>query len=314
MAGENQKSPTEELIDQCIENLEDERKAKQAEKNALKKACDLKECVEDYKECCLEKSREVWDTYNNLDLCYASKSTKTVELLNTQVVKYCDKEKELEQKLKDAVKCIGETKKKLNEVVNEACRLDRCVKEEKRCKNGLYDQIKGAKNEWKALIQEIETCSTECFNIACNTFDKGVDVVGIQTFVDIESLKVLGIDLAKYFSDFQTDVETNTQKALTEWTKARAELVVIQKELVEGKFAKCDADNCKDAVRETLEFLCDPNACEDLKPDLDYLCEKVKENFGKDTTEDCDDDDDEHKKSPPKRKPKSEEDEDWEIE
>ena len=55
MAGEDRKSPTEEIINQCIETLEDERKAKQAEVKALKKKCDLKECVEAYKICCLGK-------------------------------------------------------------------------------------------------------------------------------------------------------------------------------------------------------------------------------------------------------------------
>jgi len=304
MAGEKQKSPTEELIDQCIEQLEDQRKAKQAEKKALETACKLKECVEDYKVCCLEKSQDVWVTYNQLDLCYTSKSTMAVELLNGHINKYCDKEKELEQKLKEAVKCIGETKKKLNEVVNEACKLDRCVKEEKRCKNGLYDQIKGAKNEWKSLIKEIEAHSVECFNRACNTFDKGVDVVGIQTFVDIESLKVLGSDLQKYTLELQSDIESNIQKSYDQWSKDRAELVTIQKELVQEQFAKCDADNCKDAIRETLEFLCDPNA---------YLCAKVKDNFGKDVMDDCDDDE-EHKKPNPKKKQKSQDDdEDWDI-
>jgi len=316
MADEKQKSPTEELIDQCIESLKDEKKAKRAEQKALKTACDLKECVEDYKVCCLQKSREVWDTYNQLDLCYVVSSSKKVDLLNEDIKKYCDKENELEKKLKDVVKCVNETKTKLNEVVNEACRIDRCIKEEKRCKNGLYDQIKGAKNEWRALIQDIEVCSVDCFNIACKTFDVGVDVVGLQTFVDIESLKKLGEDLDGYFGRLETDVADNIQKAEAEWKKARTELVDIQQQLVTGKFAKCEADNCKDAVTETLEFLCDPGACDQLEPSLEDLCAKVKENFGKDAMDECDDDDDhEGKKKPtPRQKSKSEEDEDWEIE
>ncbi len=312
MAGEDRKSPTEEIINQCIETLEDERKSKQAEVKALKRACELKECVEDYKICCLVKSREVWDTYNNLDLCYTISSYKKVTLLNEDVKRYCDKEKELEQKLKEAVKCIKETKTKLNDVVNEACKIERCIKEEKRCKKGLYEQLKGPKNEWKTLLEDIESCSTDCFNRACMTFDIGVDVVGIQTFVDIESLKTLGEDLQEYLEEYRSDVDANIQKAEIEWKKARAELVVVKEELVAGKFAKCDADNCKDGLKETIEFLCDPHGCEQIDdPGIDEICAKVKDNFGKDIGEDCDDEEDDKKPSPKRKKPEGQEE--WEV-
>lgn len=325
MAGEEQKPPpknkkngklpTQEFIDQCIKTLEDEKKTKRAQGKAYDLRCDLLECVEDYKICCLVKSREVWDTYNNLDLCYTVAAYKKVVLLNEDIKKYCDKEKELEQKLKEAVKCVKETKTKLNDVVNEACKIDRCIKEEKRCKKGLHEQLKGANNEWKELLESIETGSVDCFTKACEAFDVGVDVVGLQTFVDIESLKKLGEDLAGYMDAYTKDMSTNIQKAEAEWKKAREEVVQITKELMAGKFAKCDADNCKDAVEDTLEFLCDPDACDNLYPSLEELCQKVKENFGKEIGEEYEEDE-KHKKSPPKQRPrqKSEDEKEWDIE
>ena len=259
-----------------------------------------------------EKSREVWDTYNKLDLCYTVTSHKKGTLLYDDIKRYCDKEIELEKQLKEAVKCIKETKTKLNEVVNEACKIDRCIKEERRCKQGLYEHLKGPKNEWKEILSEIEKCSIDCFNHACHTFDIGVDVVGIQTFVDIDSLKQLGEDLKKYLEEYKSDIKTNIEKAAGEWEKARTELVQIKEELVVGKDEKCDADNCKDGLKETLEFLCDPKGCDLEGPSVEEICRKVKDNFGKDIGEECDDEDEDHKK-PSRKGSNKDQEEEWEV-
>ena len=136
-------------------------------------------------------------------------------------------------------------------------------------------------------------------------------MVGIQTFVDIDSLKQLGDDLKKYLDEYKSDINTNIDKAASEWEKARTELVLVKEELVAGKDEKCDADNCKDGLKETLEFLCDPKGCDLEGPSVDEICRKVKDNFG-DIGEECDDDDEDHKK-PPRKGPKKEQDEEWEV-
>ncbi len=311
---EDRKTPTEEIINQCIEDLTDERKAKHAEEDALKKACELKECVEDYKTCCVVKSREVWDLYGNLRLCYVVESSKTSELLFNDIKGYCDKETELEKKLKDAVKCIKEVKSKLNEVVDEACKIDRCIKEEKRCKKGLHELLKGTNNEWKSLLDQIGESSVNCFNIACKAFDAGVDVVGIQTFVDLDSLKGLGEDLNGKLETLGKDIDENTQKARTEWEKSITELVTVKQELVEGEFAKCHADNVEEGLEDTLEFLCDPQGCDKMERlDLEEICRKVKDNFGSEPDDSSSDDDHEQKKPPGKKMKDDEEEKDWKI-
>ncbi len=310
---EERKSPTEEIINQCIEELEDEKKARRAEAKALKKACDLKECIEDYKTCCLVKSREVWDLYTNLDLCYVAESNKTAMLLNQDIQTHCDKEVALEQKLKDAVKCIKEVKTKLNDVVDEACKIDRCIKEEKRCKRGLHELLKGRNNEWKPMLDRIEELSISCFNISCKAFDAGVDVVGIQTFVDLESLKTLGTELEQKVGALRADVTGNAQSAEAEWKKSLTELVGVKEELVQGEFEKCHAKNAREGIEDTLEFLCDPGGCDKIEDtDLEEICRKVKENFGN-GSDDEDDDYEKPKKPSGKNMKQDDEEENWEI-
>ena len=311
---EERKTPTEEIINQCLETLEDEKAAKRAEAKALRRSLELKENVIDYKICCLVKSREVWDLYVNLDLCYFVSSATVTTRLDQDINTYCTKEVELETKLKDAVKCIKEVKTKLNEVVDEACKLDRCIKEEKRCKKGLHELLKGSNNEWKALLDDIETLSVDCFNEACKTFDAGVDVVGIQTFVDLDSLKEMSADLKTKLTALRTDVNTNITKAETAWKTALTELIAAKEDLVNCEFDKCSAKNKKEGIESTIDFLCDDKACNIDDNVLDEICKKVKDNFGKDI-EDNDDDNDQHdKKKPTRKEPKKGEDESWEME
>jgi hypothetical protein len=316
---EERKSPTEEIIDQCIEILQVEKKSKRAGAKALKRACDLKEDVEDYKTCCLIKSREIWDLYANLDLCYVVSSRKRTILLNEDIKAHCTKEIALEQKLKDAVKCIKEVKTRLNDVVDEACKIERCIKEEKRCKKGLHELIKEKDNEWLKLLDHIEKTSIHCFNIACKAFDAGVDIVGIQTFVDLDSLKTLGTDLSVKMDTLKTDITANTKKAEEEWKKAFTELTTVKEELVSGEFAKCHSRNAKEGIEKTLDFLCNPHGCDEIKDtEIDEICRKVKENFGNGhggQDDDYHDRKDDHGKKRPEQRPprKDDKEQDWEL-
>lgn len=314
---EERKSPTEEIIDQCVEDLQVEKKSKRAGARALQRACDLKEDVEDYKTCCLIKSREFWDLYANLDLCYVVSSRKRTILLNENLKAHCDKEIALEQKLKDAVNCIKEVKTRLNDVVDEACKIERCIKEEKRCKTGLHELLKEKDNEWIPLLEHIEKTSIRCFNTACKAFDAGVDIVGIQTFVDLDSLKILGTELSSKVETLKTDITANIKKAEDEWKKALAELTVVKEEIVTAEFAKCKSKNTKEGIEKTLEFLCDPRGCEEIKDtEIDEICRKVKDNFGNGHGEkdDYPDKKDHGKKRPDQKSPRQDDKEqDWEL-
>lgn len=314
MADKDRKSPTEEIIDQCVKKLQDERAVQVAEHKAAKVICDMKEQVENYKLCCLSKSRDVWDLYTNLDLSYVVTSNKSVVLLNENLKKYCDKQTELVTKLKEAVKTLKETKGKLSEVVDEACKIDRCVKEEKRCKKGLHEQLKNSKGEFSECLEGIEKWSTRCFNIACKAFDAGVDVVGIQTFIDLESLKVLGADLTTKMTTLKTDVSGNAEVAYGEWVKSKSELITIKEELVTGKYGKCASRNKREGIDETIGFLCDPNACQDLKGhDLEAICKCVKDNYGHDPEHEPEEEP-EKPRHPGKKPPKKDEDGgEWEL-
>jgi regulator of replication initiation timing len=329
---EDRLSPTEEIINQCVDVLKEEKTVKHAEAAAQWKAVKLKKEVKQYKTCCLVKSREIWDLYVNMDLCYVVKGYKKSELIKEDIKALCDKEKDMEQKLKDAVKDIKDIKTKLNEVVDEACKLDRCIKEEKRCKTGLHDQLKNdkTKKEWEEVLSCIEEHSVDCFNLACKAFDAGVDVIGIQTFVDMDSLKTLAADLEVKVTALRTDVKAISAKAEADWKLALEELLAVKTEIVTGRFEKCHAVNAREGIEDTIDFLCDPEGCENFEWTLDEICRKVKKNFGE-GSEDPDHDDKDHGKDhrkdqgkaqgkdydrdKPPRKPgrKDSEDENWQV-
>lgn len=317
---EDRISPTEEIINQCIEDLKDQKKVHHANASASWKAIELKKEVEQYKTCCLVKSREIWDLYVNLDLCYVVKGYNRSVLIKGDIQTLCDKEKAMEKKLKDAVKMIKEVKTKLNDVVDEACKLDRCVKEEKRCKKGLHDQLKNDKTskEWDDLLSCVEEHSVDCYNLACKTFDAGVDVIGIQTFVDMDSLKTLAADLQTKMTDLKTDIHSVSAKAEAEWKKALEELLTVKAELVSGTFEKCRFVNAREGVMDTIDFLCNPQACDDFEWELEEICRKVKDNFGEGSDEPEDDgkdhDKDHGKDHPSKKQSRRDPDEEnWEV-
>ncbi len=313
-------SPTEETINQCVEDLKEKKSVHHAEAAAAWKAVELKKEVEQYKTCCLVKSREIMDLYINLDLCYVAQGHRKTVLIKSEIQKLCEKEKSMEQKLKDAVKGIKEVKMKLNDVVDEACKLDRCVKEEKRCKQGLHEYFSNKGNgEWKDLISHIEEHAVTCFNKACWAFDAGVDVIGIQTFVDMDSLKTMAADLEVKMTAVQSDVKSVATKAEEEWKKSLQELLEIKGELVTGKIEKCRAVNSREGIEDTIDFLCSPEACDNFELTLEEICRKVKDNFGEGTDDNEDDHGKDHGKDRGKGKPtrqksgKDSEEENWDI-
>ena len=312
----NGKSPTQEVIDKCKDILCDDIIALKAEKDASIIKRTAREEVEQYKICCFVKAQQAFHTYTSLDLLVATKAKKTVEVLGGNVKKYIEIDNGLAKILSETVKSIKEVKKKLAEVADEACKLDRCVEEEQRCNPDLKKALENGVPRIKEAIRIIRDSSKNCYDLSSRAFDAGVEIVGVQSFTNLESLKKMSDELTLSVSKFKIDIDLNTKKAYEDMTKCKEEYVTVVQELEQLDFDRCTAEVQFKAVKASRDFICDPHCerCDDDGRGLQELCRKVKKNFDDDSQEveyDCESDDEPGNNRP--NNPQQEKRGDWGI-
>jgi hypothetical protein len=289
-------TPTQEAIEKCKAMLCDEIIAYKAKNEACKIKWESKKEAKQYKICCLVKAQDTYELYTKLDYCVATTAQRDTQLIDERVKKYCAKDDELAKLLKEAVKCIKEVKEKLGAVSDEVCKLPRCKEEEKRCNPDLLKALEKGLGEGKleAVCDEIKNRSKECYELAVMAFDGGIDVIGIQSFTDLTSLKQLSLDLGISVGAFKKNVDDNIKTASDEIVKNRSELNAILQDLELMRFEKCDAHVEFKGVKGTREFVCNPDCsdCHENRRRLEDLCDKVRKTFNDDSDDegyDCDD-------------------------
>ena len=281
-------SPTMEIINKCIEDLCDEIEGYQAEKEACEILWEADEESKKYKICCFVKSEKALETYTNLDLCVGIGAQAQAKLIGDNVKNYSQEDSDLESSLKDAIKSIKEVKSILADASDKACKLDRCVEEEERCNPDILKTIKKGVSNFNDKIERVKKHPRKCYDLAVRAFDGGVDVAGIQSFTDLNSLVKIGADLITSIDAFKGDIETNIKKSSDELLKGKIDLTTILQDLEKIIYKKCSTETDLLGTDASKDFIKDP-ACDDCdEHDLERLCRKVKRNFHEDEGDDDD--------------------------
>ena len=329
MSTTNSKTPTQEIVDKCKEILLDEIKNAGSRKKAGITHKQAKKIIIKYKTCCLDKAEETQTFYGKLNLYTCIPGKKKTELLSEEVKKAIKKREDLEKKLKDAVAEIKKVKGKMTEAQDEACKLNRCWEEEKRCNLDLYKKLKdleikfGEEASIKFYTEDdsdnatktIIDCTQTCYDKVTKAFDAGVNTVGIQTFVNVNALSAISDELNQKVQGFKKDIEDNVKKAADANKKAMEELGSCLEEEVKTAFDYCIAYTDCNSSSNTREYICN-DECNNDTNEINTICQKLKDGIPSDPDDTCKETEEEMdtpKDENEKMKMKRDENDDWEL-
>ncbi len=263
-------SPTQETIDNCKKVLCLEKVANQSITDA--KCIDYERGKKDkqYKICCLVKAKETNCEYWNLDFHVGVGAIKEASLIDDMIKGLEEKNTTLLNLYKETVKSIKDVKTKLDAACDEACKLERCIEEEKTCNKDLYNSLNKIDGIWET-VNGIKDHADRCCKSIGETFNKSVDIAGIITFTNISSLSAFGKNLKDLMAEFRSDIDKNVTSSKTEVEKSQKELTESINSLTVTKYEKCDAISDTVAACHILDFVCNPD-CENCERDLECLC------------------------------------------
>ncbi len=293
MAKENTSTPTKDILDKCKLDLCKEKVALNSAKDA--KVIDFnaqKDIVQRYKICCLVKAEETNKLYRHVDYQVAIRSVKESKLIQEKVKGMGDMYTALDKNFKDLVKKIQDTKKKMEDAVEAAEKLDRCIDEEERCNPGLFQVLGEVKVEtsgpstdppgngetdiWTFINDKVKSKTDDCYDKLLDAYDASIEVAGIMTFINIDSLKPGADKVAELVAGFRKDIEENTKSSAGAMDTATKELAKSMEEMVAIRFEKCAAVTQAQGVANTYSWLCDPECPEDGDETLRDICEQLK--------------------------------------
>ncbi len=280
MADNNNATPTQDIINNCKLELCREKVAAEYIHEA---ECIEHEISEEGLLCSLyvyKTTNSILDLYCGVDFNYAVPLIKGKELIKGQLDELIEKNNALGSKYKDLVKMIREVRQNYTDVLDEACKLQRCIEEEELCNpdtskelgkvDGLVDNIIGLEDE-----------ARNCYDKICETFNASIDIAGIQTFTNIESLLPYCANLTALLEELRKDIDgniTDMNVQLIEDKKAAMEALEARETQF---FEKCQAEIAQKTVCDIFDYVCDP-ACGTIaegKVTIKEICEKLKKDF-----------------------------------
>jgi len=269
-------NPTQDTIDQCKVEICREKVAARSTKEA--KCTDLrcKNKERQYKVCSLVKAQETYTLYTNLDLCIAIEGIKSSTLVKGKIDALITKDVELNKAYKDLAKSIKEIKNKYTEALEVACKMERCIEEEERCHPDLLAKLRRKINDFDQRICAIPKKAEKCYDKINTAFDSAIDIAGILTFSNIESLTEFCKNLADWMAKLRKDVDNNREAAATKIAEAIKALQEIIESKITTKFEKCLAITQHVALKRTYKFLCHPDCPDHCEKELDDICQKIK--------------------------------------
>ncbi len=278
-------SPTVEILKECkLEICRDKVTAK-SEFNAT--CTDYWSVQEDlqYKICCLVKAQSTHTFYSNFKYCLGQKANKETELVNTKIGDLVAKEAELQSCFKDLMKMIKETKDNMSKVEEVACRIQNCKEEDERCNPDLVEKlINGIPNLFTGKGDEpsiMDVCVTaikDSNQKIKDAFNAGVDISGILTFSDIDSLESIGQSLASLLGDLKKDCDENIAYSSGMIDSSNQELLDVINNVSEAEFEKCTINSKVQAQSAVYDFLCDP-VCDKDPSRIQEICQKFIEDL-----------------------------------
>lgn len=297
MAKENTSTPTRDILDKCKLDLCKEKVALKSSTGA--KAIDFnaqKDIVQRYKICCLVKAEETNKLYRHVDYQVAVKSVKESKLIQDKVKGLGEMYKTLDKDFKDLIKKIQDTKKKMEDAVEAAEKLDRCIDEEERCNPGLFNvlgdvvietsglgaptdpQTNGEIDIWTFINDRVKAKTDHCYDKLLDAYDASINIAGIMTFINVDSLKPGADKVAELVGGFKKDIDENTKSSAAAMDSASKEMVKTMEEMTAIRFEKCAAVTQTKGVSDTYDWLCEPECPENGDEILKGICGELQKN------------------------------------
>ncbi len=237
MAITEQTSPTKQVIEEYRKNeLTPKKTTAEAELSAADTRIDSSASNRQYKICAYVEGQRVSDFYNTLDFCEAIAAVSTSGQVSDRIKKVETKNGDLKKQFDDVVKGIKDLRAKLYEVEMKAYDMGDAYEDPTNA-----DQIKALpSNIDKARVTLLIDVADKTHDQSNTAFSTAVDVAGIMTFTNIESLKSFGDTLSKKAVDFKKNVDDNVKKSGDDMVKAQQELSEASKTLMLDTFGKKD--------------------------------------------------------------------------
>ncbi len=267
------KSPTNDFIDKCKKDLCDEK----VTANSKSEACctEMESNAQDrqYKICCLVTSQKANQFYQNFKFCTGQPAVKISEKSKEKVAELIEKEKELHKKFKELTKMIKESRDKMKIAVECACGLERCFDEEERCNPDVLNALETGIDGFSGKVLQCKTETETCYEKLNQAFDSAINISGILTFSDVDSLAqpVEGLNekVKALATNYDAMIDSTGKKVAADTTALTECIDTQQAKKIDCCFITAD----KNALTSLYDFVCDP-ACADK--DLDRIKEVCK--------------------------------------
>lgn len=252
------------ILDYKTNELTPKLNAVQAELSAAQTKTKSSESNRQYKICAYVKGQEVLNFYNTLDFCEAISAVATSGQIGDKIKKLDAKNGELKKQFDDVVKAVKDLRAKLYDVEMKTYEVGDAFEDPtNRDQIVALDRMitVGHMNALVDMADKAHDQSNAAFNTA-------VDVAGILTFANTESLKGFGDALTQKTADFKKNIDENVKKTTEDVKKSQQELSEASKALMVNKLTAKDPSVECTGLNKTGEFLGEGDnvACDCLDP------------------------------------------------
>ncbi len=275
----NSRSP-DTVVCESLKVIKNDKNSADSLKNAGDTLEASKKTVKGYKICCLSKSEESHDVYQDILSCVTLENYKKTEIIQKNVDEYIKKDDEVEKLIKESSKLLNDLRVKLEEANNAACAMSNCVKNKVLPKSGA--STKNAKvGNVDMLLKDILGKTKTLDEKGQNAFESVVTIAGIQTFTNTASLKDFVTTLMEAMKVFKGCVEENIKSTGEEVTTSRKELNTVMEELAQ---ISCDTKShwtTSQGLQCVIDFICEgecDDGCIDLCTDFENCCDPDDDN------------------------------------
>ena len=229
------------------------RVAAEAELKAAKTKTASSASNRQYKICAYVEGQQVLDFYNTLDFCEAISTVSASGEVNNKIKKVETKNGDLKKQFDEVVKSIKDLRAKLYDVEMKAYEMGDAYEDPSN-----KDQVTLLKEFLsKKTVEKMVEMADKTHDQSNKAFVTAVDVAGIMTFSNVESLKGFGDNLSKKTADFKKNIDDNVKKAADDTKKAQQELGDASKALMLDKLAEKDPSVEIESIGKTTTFLDD---------------------------------------------------------
>ncbi len=288
---EEEKSPTNDFIDKCKKELCHEKVAAQSKEDACCTDVNSQDQDNQYKICCLVTTQKTNQFYQNFKFCIGQPGARTGENTEAKIEELIKKEEDLKTKFKDLTKMIKSSRDKMKAAVECACGLERCFDEEERCNPDILKALEDGIPGFKSQVLECSTETEKCYEKLNTAFDSAIDISGILTFSDVDSLqapaKGLVAKMKALTEDYESVIGTTTDR-LKEDIRNLTECIDTRQD---KSFACCFTTVELNALTMLYNFICDPECADKDPARIQEICKKFIEDIPEDDQDDdCTDD------------------------